>query len=169
MSAGDLADLLARADGATFIGQRAGAFELGRVPEGAAAAWSSGRCFNSDFEIRWWPDDDGARRSVLILNGLPPGWVAPEGWERREPLAEAPAEVGYVCVGEYDREAPEGVHRWWETRYGRCFEYLDSAPPASGRRGGRVVLRAFVYELEDGRTQHRLMGFQHATAEATGR
>jgi hypothetical protein len=103
---------------------------------------------------------------VLILNRLPEGWSVPEGWRARpRPLAERPDDgVRYLCVGQYDRGS-ESSHLWWETRYGRSFAYLDSAPPASGERQDRVYLRAVTYELADGHTQHRLVRFEHARPE----
>ncbi|WP_437600245.1 hypothetical protein WMF28_01625 [Sorangium sp. So ce590] len=172
---GDLDGLIACVPAAILLGQRPGDFTL-RSLDGGAAAWPSGRCFNESLEIRWWPGEDEEHRSVLILSRLPEGWTLPATMKSEpQPLAEAPDEnQRYLCVGQYDDErAPEGTHRWWETRYGRCFEYLGSAPPAGGEkkaevrpeRRGRVYLRAVGYELADGRTQHRLLGFEHAGME----
>jgi hypothetical protein len=167
---GDVDALIARVPEAILIGQRPGAFTL-RSLEGGAAAWPSGRCFNPDLEVRWWPGEAADHRSVLILNRLPDGWALPATMTH-EPraLAEPPDEdQRYLCVGQYDERAPEGSHRWWESRYSRCFEYLGSAPPAGEERAdvhpdrrGRVHLRAVAYELADGRSQHRLLGFEHA-------
>lgn len=171
---GELDELIAHVPNAVLIGQRPGDFAL-RSLAGGAAAWTSGRCFNEALEIRWWPGDDDEHRSVLILSRLPEGWTLPATMKPApQPLIEAPdEEQRYLCVGQYDEHAPPGIHRWWESRYGRCFEYLGSAPP-SGRgekvevrpeRRGRVYLRAVGYELADGRTQHRLLGFEHADPE----
>ncbi|WP_437743780.1 hypothetical protein WMF39_01515 [Sorangium sp. So ce1504] len=171
---GELDGLIARVPDAVLIGQRPGDFAL-RSLVGGAAAWPSGRCFNETLEIRWWPGEDDECRSVLILNRLPEGWTLPATMKPEpQPLAEAPDEdQRYLCVGQYDEHAPEGAHRWWESRYGRCFEYLDSAPPSGVDKKvevrpelrGRVYLRVVGYELADGRTQHRLLGFEHAGPE----
>ncbi len=159
-------ELIAEVRRATLIGQRAGDFSLGRSLAGGSAAWSTGRCFNQDLEIRWWPTDDRSASSVLILNQLPAGWDLPSGWERNsQPLAEQPGEVRYLCVGQYDTAGPEGSHLWWETQYGRTFAYLDSAPAKSDERGGRVYLCVLTYELASGSTQHRLVRFDHARAK----
>ncbi len=167
----ELDALLGRVSAAMLIGQRAGAFALGRSLDGGASSWSSGRCFNEQLEIRWWPAEEAQQRSILILNQLPEGWVAPESVKpRSERLATGEEEVSYLCVGRYDTDSPEGIHEWWESRYGRTFSYLNSAPPGSaGSRGhlraegvGRIYLRSVVYEFEDGRIQHRLMRFEHA-------
>ncbi len=172
MSASGLEGLFARVAAPTFIGQRAGDFTLDRELTGGAAAWPSGRCFNEDLEIRWWPGDDLDERGVLILNRLPDGWEAPHGWARSHLLACTPVKVPYLCVGHYDEGADQGVHEWWEARYSRPFCYLDSAPPAqSGSddgyadRHGRVHLVTMVYELDDGRSQHRLVRFEHVPAK----
>lgn len=174
LSNGELDGLIACVAAAILFGQRPGDFTL-RTLDGGATAWPSGRCFNESLEIRWWPGEDDGHRSVLILNRLPEGWTLPATMRpERQALAEAPDEnQRYLCVGQYDERAPEGTHRWWETRYGRCFEYLGSAPPACSdgkgglrtERRGRVYLRAVGYELADGRTQHRLLGFEHASVD----
>lgn len=176
LSAPALDALIAGVHDGILIGQRAGDFTLGQSLPGGAAAWPSGRCFNEHLEIRWWPADDQRQRSVLVLNQLPDGQAAPEGLSpRSRPLAEPPEEVSYLCVGQHDERGPEGSPVWWETRYGRSFAYLRSAPPESKPtdeqrpdhpdRRGRVSLRAVVYELDDGRTQHRLVRFEHAPPE----
>lgn len=172
---GDLDTLIARMPEAILLGQRPGDFTL-RSLAGGAGAWPSGRCFNPDLEVRWWPGKDEEHRSVLILNQLPEGWALPETMKHElHPFVEPPDEdQRYLCVGQYDERAPEGSHRWWESRYSRCFEYLDSAPPPADDkrktevhpdRRGRAYLRAVGYELADGRTQHRLLGFEHAALE----
>jgi hypothetical protein len=170
-----LDELIERVFLAVLIGQRAGDFTLGRRLDGGVAAWPSGRCFNEALELRWWPTAEEDQRNVLIVDQLPEGWQAPEGWEQIHPLAEPPVETRYLCIGHYDDRSAEGVHLWWESRYGRAFEYLGSAPPAARApkkhgRGyadghGRVYLCAKLYELEDGRTQHRLMRFEHGGLE----
>lgn len=152
---------------AIYIGQRAGDFTLGRQLVGGTQEWPAGRCFNPDLEIRWWPTDgeDGSQggRSVLILNQLPPGFSAPAGWAQPPAsLVGSPAMKEYICVGQYDRTA----RAYWEPRYGRAFEYFGpAAPNAAGEdppAPARAALRAAVYEYQDGRTQHRLIGFVSA-------
>lgn len=173
MTAGEIDSLVKNVASPIFVGQRAGDFTLERELSGGAAAWPSGRCFNEELEIRWWPADEAEERCVLILNRLPDGWQPPNGWEAHvHPLARPSEEVRYLCVGHYDDDAGQGVHEWWEARYGRAFRYLDSAPPAQSDqddgyadRRGRVHIVTKVYELEDGRTQHRLVSFKHVQAE----
>ncbi len=166
----DLDGLLERVTEAVFIGQRPGDFALARGLKGVAAAWPSGRCFNEELEIRWWASDSDNERGVLILGRLPDGWLAPNGWEHSHDLAHASEPVSFLCVGQYDGAAAKGVHQWWEPRYGRAFQYLDSAPPAqsvdkaakTADPQGRVHLVTMRYELADGRTHHRLMRFEFA-------
>jgi hypothetical protein len=174
LSIPDLDALIAHAGTATAVGQRPGDFALGGVLADGTAAWPSGRCFNEDLEIRWWPAEDEERRNVLILNRLPKDWAAPESLKPHlERLAEEPQETRYLCVGRPAQRDSEGGYIWWEPRYGRTFLYLDSvsqvpgakeSPVHPGRRG-RVYLRALTYELEDGRSQHRLLRFELAESE----
>ena len=171
LTATELAELLSRVQSSIFIGQRPGGFLLTRENNHDTGAWPSGRCFNETLEIRWWPTEETDARNVLILNGLPTGWSAPEGWECHRALSEVPRPVRYLCVGEYDQASGQ----WWEARYGQAFRYLDSMPPTqSANRDGqalqdRVQLVAMVYELADGRSQHRLVRFEPAQAKEEAR
>lgn len=180
MSVSEIDGLLACVTDPTLIGQRAGDFILGRSLSGGVAAWGSGRCFNEQLEIRWWPDEgknekeDQNLRRVLVLNCLPEGWNAPQALTlNRHHLAEPPDEKGrkYLCVGQFDERSAPDRPVWWETRYGRSFEYLNSPPPTvTGEGGGRdqrgrgrVYLRAVIYVLANGGVQHRLVHFEHAS------
>ena len=172
LTAADVDGLLTLTKSAVCIGQRPGDFTLAQELKGGAAAWPTGRCFNEVLEVRWWPTDDGAERNVLILNCLPAGWAIPHGWNSHShELIESPQTVRYLCVGQYDRNGKPGDYQWWEARYGRAFRYLDSPPPATAEapededQQHRVWLVAEVYEFADGRTQHRLMRFEHAQAK----
>ncbi|MCG8424907.1 MAG: hypothetical protein MJE77_44040 [Proteobacteria bacterium] len=167
VSAADIDALAAEVAGGMFIGQRPGDFSLGRSLEEGATAWPSGRCFNPDVELRWWPAHQLGARNLLVLNKLPGGADLPgELTYRPRQLAAPRSQVRYLCIGEYDNtRSPAGSPLWWETRYGRAFAYLDSPPPASDLPGGRVYLCAFTYEFIDGHTQHRLLRFEHAGSE----
>ncbi len=172
LTAADVDELLNLVKSAVCIGQRPGDFTLAQELMGGASVWPTGRFFNEALEVRWWPTDEGDKRNVLILNCLPAGWSVPPGWESHShQLTEPPRTERYLCVGQYDRNGKPGDHQWWEARYGRAFRYLDSPPPAPAgtpeaeEQQHRISLVAKVYELADGRTQHRLMHFEHAQAK----
>jgi len=161
LSFAELDDLLDHVNAAVLIGQRAGGFTLGRSLEGGAAAWPSGRCFNEELEVRWWPADAGGSRSVLILNRLPEGWTKPEHLRAcPESLAAREEEIRYLCVGQHD-VAEDGSHIWWETRYGCSFAYLDPPLLGPGESLERIYLCTVSYELQNDRRQHRLVRFDY--------
>ncbi len=176
----DLQTHLQQISNAVWIVQRPGDFILDRIIPESAADWSSGRCFNEEFEIRWWSNDTSDRKSVLILNQLPPAWAVPEEWHISQSLVAPSRTTRYLCVGEYDHRSSEGTPIWWETRYSRAFTYLDTPPPTSSNAEdqtlstdgfgeispqGRVYLVAQTYELVCGTEQHRLLRFEHVQAE----
>jgi len=163
--------LLSALPDGTCFGQRPGDFTLAQTLEEGTAAWPTGRCFNEALEIRWWPTDEGDARQVLIVGGIPTGWEMPSSWDEWVEQVAKTETRRYLCIGKCEPDSRDGAGRpvWWQARYGRALRYLETVPPktagGSPPDAGRVYLITETYWLEAGRTQHRLIRFEHATPD----
>lgn len=155
----------------TLIGQRPGDFALWSQKEADPSDWPSGRCFDPNAEVRWWPADSRDTR-VLVLGQLPTGWIPPKEWKHTAHPVEQVEAHHYLCIGSWDPQ----TRQWWEPRFGRAFQYPgiplpsgDANASESSRRGPKGKLRAElhhraylttrVYELKNGHVEHQLSGF----------
>jgi hypothetical protein len=106
-----------------------------------AQHWSSGRLFNTDWELNWEKRGNNFLLRLLTEGDLPSGW--------QQEMVETDAETSVLLFGERKRDTDPG---WREARIPRWLEY--PVPKTLGR----VRLIAIPYLREGMVVRMRLKG-----------
>lgn len=106
-----------------------------------AQYWSSGRLFNTNWELSWEKQDKNFLLRLLTESALPDGW--------QQEMFEIDAETSLLLFGERKRDTDPG---WREARIPRWLEY------PTPKTQGRVRLIAIPYLREGMVVRMRLKG-----------